>query len=60
MFSIRYLPLINSSEKVIDIYLKTKDWKVYVIYGISLAFTASMTVGVFVAMQKYLKSLKSK
>lgn len=60
LFSLRYLHLINSCERVIDIYLKTKDWQVYVIYGISLAFTASMTVGVFVAMQKYLRSLKSK
>lgn len=52
-----YLHLINSNEKIISIYLQTVDWHVYVIYGISLAFTGSMIATIFLSLLSYLKFL---
>nr|DAU00815.1 MAG TPA: TrbC/VIRB2 family [Caudoviricetes sp.] len=57
IFGCRYLHLINSNEKIISIYLQTADWHVYVIYGISLAFTGSIIVTVFCSLLSYLKFL---
>lgn len=57
IFGCRYLHLINSNEKIISIYLQTADWHVYIIYGISLAFTGSMIATVFLSLLSYLKFL---
>lgn len=57
VFVCRYLHLINSNEKIISIYLQTVDWHVYVIYGISLAFTGSMIATIFLSLLNYLKFL---
>lgn len=57
VFVCRYLHLINSNEKIISIYLQTVDWHVYVIYGISLAFTGSMIATIFLSLLSYLKFL---
>lgn len=57
VFVCRYLHLINSNEKIISIYLQTVDWHVYIIYGISLAFTGSMVATIFLSLLSYLKFL---
>lgn len=57
IFGCRYLHLINSNEKIISIYPQTVDWHVYVIYGISLAFTGSMIATIFLSLLNYLKFL---
>lgn len=57
VFVCRYLHLINSNEKIISIYLQTADWHVYIIYGISLAFTGSMIATIFLSLLNYLKFL---
>lgn len=57
VFVCRYIHLINSNEKIISIYLQTVDWHVYVIYGISLAFTGSMIATIFLSLLNYLKFL---
>ncbi len=57
LFGCRFLHLINNNEKIIDIYLQSRDWHILVIYGISMAFTASMIITPFIYLLSYLKNL---
>lgn len=57
LFSFRYLHLINGYEKVIDVYIRNHDWQIYLIYGLSLAFTAGMVVSVFYALLTLIRKI---
>lgn len=54
----RYLHLINSYEKMTDLYLANKDWQIIVIYALSLAFTAGLIVSVIAVMVQLVRKKK--
>lgn len=55
IFTLRYLHLVNSNEKIIDLYLTYHDWQIFIIYAISMCFTASLIIAIFVALLKFHK-----
>lgn len=57
VFVYRYISLLDGYEKVIEMYMLEQDWQIYIIYGLSLAFTAGMIVSVFYAVLGLIKHL---
>lgn len=57
IFCYRYVSLLNGYEKIIEMYTLERDWQIYIIYGLSLAFTAGMIVSVFYAVLGLIKHL---
>lgn len=57
VFCYRYISLLDGYEKVIEMYTLERDWQIYIIYGLSLAFTAGMIVSVFYAVLGLIKHL---